>query len=188
MKYFDIIPGLLQNELLKRGVEYEKLLYCVKSDMTGDGCYYDVYITFDNENLYIIEGYENYTKETKKKPKQLLEFKCENYDEIAVSQITRMYVDRYQNTARLMIVRDIDGVVKEYPIARFSIGFSEKFERFSQRLNNTHNGEPCDDTLLEGIKTHCPNCGERFPDGHIQSVCHKGTCPGTCTRKWYCNK
>lgn len=172
MKYFDIIPALLQDEFLKRGVEYEKLLYCVKSDMTGDGCYYDVYITFDSENLYILEGYENYSSEKKNKPAQLLNFKCENYDEIPISQITKMYVDRYQNTARLMIVRMVDDTEKEYPIARFSIGFSEKFERFSQRLNNTHNGDPCDDTLLEGIKTHCPNCGERYPDPN-RPVCPK---------------
>ena len=63
-----------------------------------------------------------------------------------------MFVDRYAKFRRLMI-KDKSG--KEFPIARFSLGFADKFEKFSQRVNCTAKNEPIDDRLLEGVKTHC---------------------------------
>lgn len=172
MKYFDVIPEMIGDELLKRGVMIDELLYCVKADMTGDGLYYDVYITFDSKALYIIEGYERYTKSKKKKRDELVSFEFKDFNEIPIEEINNMYVDRYQNTARLMIERNSESGESEYSLARFSIGFSEKFEKLAQRLNHTHNNEPIDDSLLEGVKTHCPICGERFPDPN-RPVCPK---------------
>lgn len=46
MKFFDVLPQLAENELLKRGVMTDELLYCVKADLDGEGGYVDVYITF----------------------------------------------------------------------------------------------------------------------------------------------
>ena len=46
MKYFDALPELVANELEKRGVITDRLLYCVKADLDGEGRYYDVYVTF----------------------------------------------------------------------------------------------------------------------------------------------
>ena len=45
MKFFDVLPQLAENELLKRGVMTDELLYCVKADLDGEGGYVDVYIT-----------------------------------------------------------------------------------------------------------------------------------------------
>ncbi|MCD7889018.1 MAG: hypothetical protein LUG23_03730 [Oscillospiraceae bacterium] len=60
MKHFDALPELVADELYKRGVNTEKLLYCVKADLDGEGKYFDVYVTFDDKELYIISGYEEY--------------------------------------------------------------------------------------------------------------------------------
>ena len=60
MKYFDILPELVGEELKKRGVPLDQLLYCVKADLDGKGEYYDVYVTFTKDNLYVISGYEEY--------------------------------------------------------------------------------------------------------------------------------
>ena len=51
MKYFDLLPSAAETELLKRGVMTDELLYCVKADLDGEGCYIDVYITFTHETL-----------------------------------------------------------------------------------------------------------------------------------------
>ena len=162
MKFFDVLPELAENELLKRGVMTDELLYCVKADLDGEGCFIDVYITFTPDTLCVLSGYEKYGKMKKHQKRKILEaFDVTDYAEYAVADIEEMYVDRYTNSARLMI-KDKDG--KEFSIARFSLGFADKFEKFSARVNCTAKNEPIDDSLLEGVKTHCPTCGEPFPD------------------------
>lgn len=162
MKYFDVLPERAENELLKRGVMTDELLYCVKADLDGEGGYIDVYITFTKETLSVLRGYEKYGKMKRgSKRKNLVDFTVSGYDEYPIGGIEEMYVDRYTNSARLMI-KDRSG--EEFPIARFSLGFADKFEKFSQRVNCTAKDEPIDDALLEGVKTHCPICGEPFPD------------------------
>lgn len=162
MKFFDILPALAEKELLKRGVMTDELLYCVKADLDGEGCFIDVYITFTPDTLCVLSGYEKYTKMKRREKRKTLEaFDVSGYDEYKISDISEMYVDRYTNSARLMI-KDTKGA--EFPIARFSLGFADKFEKFSARVNCTAKGEPIDDSLLEGVKTHCPTCGEPYPD------------------------
>lgn len=162
MKFFDIMHPTIENELVKRGVMADELLYCVKADLDGEGCYIDVYVTFCKEELYVISGYETYGKiKRSQKSRSLESFEVSDFSLYRMEDIKHLYVDRYQNAARLMI-EDKDG--EELAIARFSLGFSDKFEKFCQRVNCTIEGKPIDDRLLEQTKTHCEICGERFPD------------------------
>ena len=163
MKYFEILPSSVEDELIKRGVNINQLLYCVKADMDAEGCYMDVFLTFTKDTLHILSGYEVYKEKVKrtKNKRPEVSFDFSDYKYMQLSEIENMYVDRYQNTARLM-VKKTDG--KEYSIARFSIGFSDKFEKFSQRVNKTVKNEEIDDTLLDAVKTTCPICGETFPN------------------------
>ena len=162
MKYFDALAYLIEEELQKRGVITDDLKYCVKADLDGEGRYIDVYVTFTDKTLSIISGYEHYEKlKRREKRKSMSRFDVSGYEEYELESIERMYVDRYADSARLMI-EPKDG--EDFPIARFSLGFADKFEKFCERVNKTVKGEPIDDTLLEGVKTHCPICGERYPD------------------------
>ena len=162
MKYFDALAALIEEELQKRGVITDDLKYCVKADLDGEGRYIDVYVTFTDKVLSIISGYEHYEKlKRREKRKCMSRFDVSGYEEYELESIERMYVDRYADTARLMI-EPKDG--EDFPIARFSLGFADKFEKFCERVNKTVKGEPIDDTLLEGVKTHCLICGERYPD------------------------
>ncbi len=162
MKYFDALAALIEEELQKRGVMTDDLKYCVKADLDGEGRYIDVYVTFTDKTLSIISGYEHYEKlKRREKRKSMSRFDVSGYEEHELESIERMYVDRYADSARLMI-EPKDG--KDFSIARFSLGFADKFEKFCERVNKTVKGEPIDDTLLEGVKTHCPICGERYPD------------------------
>ena len=162
MKYFDVLAPLIEYELSKRGVMTDELKYCVKADLDGEGKYIDVYVTFTDKTLSIISGYEHYEKlKRREKRKTMSRFDVFGYDEYEMKTIEKMYVDRYADSARLMIEPAEGG---DFPIARFSLGFADKFETFCDRVNKTVKGEEKDDTLLEGIKTHCPVCGERYPD------------------------
>lgn len=169
MKYLDVIPTPVEDELIKRGVSVNQLLYCVKSDMDGEGCYFDMYLAFTKDTLHMISGYEKYNKLSSKKDKSnFMTYEVAEYRYIAIEKIEEMYLDRNQNTARLMVKEKEE----EYPIARLSLGYAEKFEQFATRINLTHKKEKIDDTLLEGIKTHCPNCKEPYPDPN-RPICPK---------------
>lgn len=162
MKHFDILADKIGAELLKRGVDTETLKYCVKADLDGEGKYIDVYIAFNDGILCLISGYEHYEKlRHGQKRKQLASFDVLDYSEYKLSELQELYVYRYANSATLMVKKQSG---EEFPIARFSIGFSDKFEKFSDRVNKTLRSEEIDDTLLDSIKTHCPTCGEPYPD------------------------
>lgn len=234
MKYFDVLPELVKNQLRNRGVDVDTLLYCVKADLDGEGCYNDVYITFNSTQLYVISGNEIYKqpsdtqllldklllmplKKKKHLTRELVDFKVEDFCEYDVSKIKKMYVERHQNSAQLMIAMLNDGETETFDspfdngdpnpndgfqphgsmggyfggfgssgyekdrenilVARFSVGFAEKFERFSERLNQIHRGETPDDSLLKNTVTVCPTCGQPYPDPN------RPICPNCVDRK-----
>lgn len=162
MKHFDILAGKISDEFLKRGVDTDTLKYCVKADLDGEGKYIDVYLAFNDELLCILSGYEHYGKLRRgQKREQLADFDVLDYKEYSLKDAGRLYVYRYINSAAL-ILELADG--QEIPVARFSIGFCDKFEKFCDRFGKTLLHEEIDDTLLDSIKTHCPKCGEPYPD------------------------
>lgn len=239
MKYFDALPGVVSERLAERGVDVESLLYCVKADLDGEGRYYDVYCVINTETLYIISGYEEYV-ETKKKGfsiPEILKYNVEDFSEYKISDIKTAYVDRNQNTARLVlgmlnegeaeVFPDPDKIPKNTPksyppprvsippmegglyahanhgggdfnpppspdgiyhvpghgghfhggfgssydknrpnivVARLSLGYADKFEKFCERLNNIHRGIKNDDSLLDAVELNCPICHQPYPD------------------------
>lgn len=204
MKYFDVLPELVKDRLSERGVCVDDLLYCVKADLDGDGCYYDVYVTFTPETVYIISGYEEYKEKSRSERRltksfripEMIEYKVKDYSEYPISDIKYAYIDRHQNSARLVLAMMKEGEVEEtvplpqeteengekqdfsgfgfggsydstrrnIPVARFSLGYAEKFEKFCERLNLTHKKLPTDDTLLDAVQLNCPICHLPYPD------------------------
>ena len=82
MKYFDVLQNEISTELEKRGVQVDELLYCVKADLDGEGCYYDVYITFTKEKVCVISGYELYGRAKNNKKRSVLTgFETKEYSE-----------------------------------------------------------------------------------------------------------
>lgn len=135
MKYFDKLSAAVQAAFSVRAVDTDKLLYCVKADMDGEGCYYDTYITFDDKTLYLLSGYDRLVKNKKTFDTQ---FDFKDFSEYPMEEIEKLYVDRYQFTARLM-AKMTDGTEKQ--LAMFSGGFSEKFEQFCRRYETIKKGE-----------------------------------------------
>lgn len=158
MKYFDKLSPAVSSAFENRAVNVDKLKYCVKADLDYDGCYYDVYITFDDEKLYILSGYDRLVKKGR-----IFDagFDFKDFCEYSVSDFEKLYVDRYQYASRLMAKKS-DGT--DMVIARFSAGFAEKFEQFCRRFDCLKKGETPDDSALEDKHLYCPKCGEKFPD------------------------
>lgn len=172
MKYFDKLTDSVSEAFASRAVDVDKLKYCVKADLDSDGCYYDVYITFDEEKLYLLSGYDRLITK-KRKTESGFDFK--DFTEIPVTDIEKLYVDRYQYASRFM-AKMTDG--SERCIARFSAGFGEKFEQFSRRFDCLKKGEEPDDSALEDKNLFCPKCGEKYPDPN------RRFCPYCTKRSW----
>ena len=172
MKYFDKLSAAVQAAFSVRAVDTDKLLYCVKADMDGEGCYYDTYITFDSENLYLLSGYDRYVKNKKTYE---AEFDFKDFSEYSFDDIDKLYVDRYQFTARLMASMKNGG---EKQLAMFSGGFSEKFEQFCRRFDTIKKGETPDDSALDDKTLYCPKCERKYPDPN------RAFCPYCTKRTW----
>lgn len=158
MEFFDKLGPCVEQAFAARAVDINKLLYCVKADMDFEGRFIDGYITFDEENLHIITGYDRLVKNKKSFNS---DFDFVQYNYYKMSELKELYVDRYQYTARLM-AKDLND--KEITIARFSVGFGEKFEQFCKRFNCVKNHEEIDDTALAEENPICPKCGRKYPD------------------------
>ncbi len=175
MKYFDKLPSPVLRALAVRGANTDGLAYCVKADLNGENCYVDVYIAFDSKTLHIISGYDIFTNENKdrakdkKKDLTYSDFEVSDYSYYDLADIESAYLDRHQAAARLMLKKSDNA---EFPIARLSLGYCEKFEQFCQRLIKTKNNEEIDDSALEENQVNCPICDNRYPDPN-RRICPK---------------
>lgn len=161
MKYFDTLTEGVKEALSVRGVDAEKLLYCLKCDMNNEGLYYDTYLVFDSETLYSVSGYDRMVREKKN---YRTEFEFKEYKEYKMTELKELYVDRYRHTCRLMGKFGEGEKEEKVCISRFSSGFSEKTEQFSRRYNMTVKKEEIDDTPLAENSPFCPKCGQKYPD------------------------
>jgi ATP-binding cassette subfamily B protein len=161
MKYFDTLTEGVKEALSVRGVDAEKLLYCLKCDMNNEGLYYDTYLVFDSETLYSVSGYDRMVREKKN---YRTEFEFREYKEYKMTELKELYVDRYRHTCRLMGKFGEGAKEEKVCISRFSSGFSEKTEQFSRRYNMTVKKEEIDDTPLAENSPFCPKCGQKYPD------------------------
>ncbi len=171
MKYFDKLSEAVLEAFEKRGVCTDALKYCVKSDLSAEGGYYDTYITFDSTQLYLLSGYDRLQKKGRH---YTTGFDFVSYEEFSFDEVERLYVDRYSFAARLM-AHLTDGSERE--LARFSIGYGEKFEQFCRRYECIRKGETPDDSALEDKHLFCPKCGEKYPDPGRRYCPH-------CTKKY----
>lgn len=158
MKYFDKLSPAVETAFADRAVDVGSLLYCVKADLDAEGCYYDVYITYNQSTLYLLSGYDRLHKRGRSFDAG---FDFKDFAEYDIGAIEKLYVDRYQYASRLM-AKMTDGT--DLPLARFSAGFAEKFEQFCRRFDCLKKGETPDDSALEDKHLYCPKCGEKYPD------------------------
>ncbi len=163
MQYFYKLTPEIEEQFIIRAVDINKLLYIIKADIDGEGCYTDVYITFDKENLYILSGY---SVSSHKRRRYTIHFEFSDFVTYPLTAFTELYVDRYRDAARLMAKKPADENEKpeEVCLARFSIGYAQKFEMFTARYNKTVKNEEIDDSSLEDELPECPRCGKAYPD------------------------
>ncbi len=169
MQYFTALSESVENALVVRGVDITRLCYCVRADLDGEGNYIDTYLTFDYDKLYILTGYEKILR--KRRGRRTIRtaesFDVSSYTEIPLAEIEKLELDRQLTTARLVLTK-VDGTACQ--LARLSLGQSDRFHKFIDRLFKVKRGDPIDDSQLKGSEDFCPKCHERYPDP-MRKVC-----------------
>lgn len=127
MKYFDTLTEGAAEALRVRGIDTERLLYCLKCDMNNEGLYYDTYLVFDSENLYTVSGYDRLIRDKKK---YRSEFEFKEYAEYKMTELKELYVDRYRHTCRLMGKLGEGKTNKSFVSAAFHRAFPKKRNSF----------------------------------------------------------
>ena len=169
MKYFDKLSAAVQAAFSVRAVDTDKLLYCVKADMDGEGCYYDTYITFDNKTLYLLSGYDRLVKNKKTFDTQ---FDFKDFSEYPMEEIEKLYVDRYQFTARLM-AKMTDGTEKqltskEFGILSFLMDHPDEIHTAEEIYENVWKEEPFRCRSI--ICVHICHIREKLESSHSEKI------------------
>ncbi len=177
MQYFTVLSDPVLEALRARGVDPDRLRYCVKADLDGEGCYVDTVLTFDEENLYLLTGLE--TLRRKRRGRRVLResvsFAVSDYREIPLASIETLELDRQMTTARLVLTTRDSAACQ---LARMSLGRSDLFQKFVDRLFQVRDGEPIDDRQLQGTEDFCPKCHTRYPNP-VRKVCPNCTDKGS---------
>ncbi len=160
------IPGHINKSLEEKEIDTGRLIYSVHGDMK-DGEFIEVWITFDEDNLYILTGMEEVVK-TGGSRRLEAAFEPRDLEVIPHRLLGKLKVERFLSTACLMSVKEPDagaGVAEDFELATFSIGFAVYFENFIRIYENFKQGKE----LFAGNvnvdeELYCPKCGTRYPE------------------------
>ena len=189
------IPKHIIRCLSEKGINTEKLIYSVHGDMQN-GEFVDVWITFDEDNLYILSGMEGVDKVGGTRRLDIT-FMPEDFETIPHSRLGKLKVERYLSTACLVSVKasdekkegtsagtaasssagsakqSDDDVLDNFELATFTIGFAVYFENFIKVYENFKEGkELFADCVDIDEELFCPKCGTRYPEKE-RKICPK---------------
>ncbi|MDD6263250.1 MAG: ABC transporter ATP-binding protein [Clostridiales bacterium] len=162
------LPNHLAARFAERGVDPDKIIRHVMSDMDVERCFVDQVIAYDDEKLYILSGNEKVLHIPHEKRLDAV-FEPTDFKEIPVSGLGKLTVDQMISVGRL--VSEKDGNFTE--LADFSVGKTAAFEIFARNFNR-HFGEDEEDDgpIAEEQELFCPKCGTRYPNP-ARKVCPK---------------
>lgn len=180
------IPEHIKKGFEEKGINTEKLIYSVHGDMKN-GEFIEVWITFDEDNLYIMTGMERIDKVGGKRRLDI-SFEPVSFDVIPHRKLGKLKVERFLSTACLMSVKDSgkdpeskqsgasdsdDDILDNFELATFTIGFAAYFENFIKIYENfTKGNEIFTDYINIDEELFCPKCGTRYPEKE-RKICPK---------------
>lgn len=183
------IPEHIIKCFSEKGINTEKLLYSVHGDMKN-GEFVEVWIAFDEENLYILSGMERVEKVAGIRRLDI-SFIPGDFEVIPHTRLGKLKVERYLSTACLMSVKpsdetpdrtsegtadqckDSENILDNFELATFTIGFAVYFENFIKVYENFKEGkELFADCVDIDEELYCPKCGTRYPEKE-RKICPK---------------
>lgn len=168
------LPEYMKKSFEKKGIDTGKLIYAVHGDMK-DGEFIDVWITFDQDQLYIMTGMEKVVR-TGGSRRLDISFEAQDPEAIPHRKLGKLKVERFLSTACLLSVKAPDSdaeVLDDFELATFSLGFAVYFENFIKCYENFKQGkEVFADCADIDEELFCPKCGTRYPEKE-RRICPK---------------
>ena len=156
----DFISDILSTEKIK----YEKIVASSQLDMNESFDFYDGFVAFDSEKIFVIKGKANsldkYNVIKRKRP----DFLCEKIS--VFENVTSLRIEK--NITTCVLVAQTDSQEKQ--IAFFSFALLEKVSVFVENVNYFIENGVLPEKIQE-INSKCVSCGKEIPYG--RSYCKK---------------
>jgi len=162
------MPEYMKNPFASNGIDTEKILYAIHTDLAADGGFADAYVAVDEENLYILYGVEKVVK-TQGAKRIVAAFEEKGLTTFKLSGLKELKTERQISTGRLYNAAQKDGESGEWVgedelILTFSVGFLSQVERLCKVIKNLADGEEPLKDVKSDDDLFCPKCGTRYPE------------------------
>jgi len=178
------VPGYMKAAFIACGVDAEKLIYAIHTDLTLKGDFSDVYVAVDNINLYILYGLEEVVK-TEGAKRIVAQYTMHKIDTFPLAELGELKTEKLLSTCRLLSVigeEDEDekdsskkqeenskDSIEKPPIEKelillFSIGLLGFVDRLIKVVKNIReNVDPLREVIVDD-SLFCSKCGTRYPE------------------------
>lgn len=167
-EYLQKIPDHVSAALNTKNLNVSDVLAYEYSDMSLSGQYCDCWMFLFDKFIYIMTGYDRVGK-THGNRKLDAFFEITDFRSFPTDDISRLSVERFLGTARLISV-DKDDQVTELLV--FSLGIANKMENFCAHFSDYKENKPFSSKHGDDETVFCPKCGLRYPDPQ-RPVCPK---------------
>ena len=153
------IPEYMRPAFEAQGINIDRLIYAIHTDMTPEGAYADCYAAIDREKLYVIYGEEKVVKVTGAR-RIVAVYDPASFETFTLSGLGEIRLEKLLSTGRL--IADSDG--KEKLLLLFSLGHFSHVENMIKAVKNIREGlDPLFEIIVDE-ELFCPKCGVRFPE------------------------
>ncbi len=153
------VPEYMISAFAAQGLNAEKLIYAIHTDMDLDGGHSDAYVTLDESYLHILYGQEKVVKVTGAR-RIVSAYAAERLDSFALSELGELSCEKLLSTGRLYAEKDGEARV----LLLFSIGLLPYVERMVKAVKNLKEGVDALREILIDEELFCPVCGTRYPE------------------------
>jgi len=153
------VPEYMRPALAGQGVNTDRLIYAIHTDMTPDGGYVDCYAAIDGENLYILYGEEKVVK-TSGARRIVAVYDPINLETYPLNAMGEIRLEKLLSTGRLIA----SGSGEEKLLMLFSLGHFTNVENLIKAVKNIREGlDPLFEISVDN-ELFCPKCGTRYPE------------------------
>ena len=172
------VPEYMIPALRAQGIDTQKLLYAIHTDMTREGGFADLYAAVDADTLYLLDGEERVVK-TAGARRIVAVYEARGLEKLPLKDLGELKTERLLSTGWL-VEEPKDGAARV--LMSFSVGFLSTAERLIKVIDNIQKGvEPLREVVVDE-ELFCPKCGTRFPEPE-RKLCPKCMDKASITRR-----
>ncbi len=162
--FLDRIPKVVSEYFKENGIETERALMALRSDMLKDGSFGDCFIYLLPDSLAVAEGFLGCSESLKEE-----EFKVSRFETFKLSEIEKTKAEQLISTGRVV------SVINSEPTLIFNYTSTCKHSAavLCRAMGDIKKKGELNEAefIHENYENHvCPKCGKRYPEGDLK-VC-----------------